>query len=190
MKRQVLIINVCKERLHYFEFVKPVERIVRLCKKGFFVRGYMDVSKEDIDKAGRIIICGTSLMDSEYLNSIKRFKWLGWVQKPVLGICAGMQIICKNFGCKLVKKCEIGLKRIYFKQHFFGMSRWQEVYLLYNLSVKNDNALEKNFDIFSKSKKGDIVYAIKHKTKELYGVLFHPEVRHEEMIINFINLRI
>jgi len=32
------------------------------------------------------------------------------------------------------------------------------------------------------------IQAIKHKTKPLYGTLFHPEVRNKNIIINFCKL--
>jgi anthranilate/para-aminobenzoate synthase component II len=34
----------------------------------------------------------------------------------------------------------------------------------------------------------EIVQAVKHQTKEIYGVLFHPEVRQKEMIANFVKI--
>ena len=42
-------------------------------------------------------------------------------------------------------------------------------------------------------KSGDmeqIPEAVKHKKKELYGVLFHPEVRQKEMIKKFVDSKI
>ena len=43
-----------------------------------------------------------------------------------------------------------------------------------------------DFEIFAGNK---IVQSVKHKEKEIYGVLFHPEVRQKDMILNFCNLK-
>ena len=59
--RLKLIINICKEPLHYYEFVKPIEDIVK--EKAIHYKDVKDISKEDY-----IIICGTSLRDNDYLK--------------------------------------------------------------------------------------------------------------------------
>ena len=43
-----------------------------------------------------------------------------------------------------------------------------------------------DFEIFAGNK---ISQGIKHKKKRIYGVLFHPEVRQKDMILNFCNLK-
>lgn len=175
-----MIINVCKEKLHYFEFVKPVEEIVKGVNTNYSIAHYLELSKRKIDKASKIIICGTSLMDSEYFDHIAKFEWIKYIKVPVLGICAGMQIICRLFGYKLVKKTEIGLLKVYFKKTFLGVKGWQEVYSLHTFAVKN----LPDFDVISKT---SIPQAAKHKKNEIYLTLFHPEVRQKQIIYNFIN---
>ena len=61
-----MIINVCKEKLHYYEFVKPIEDIV-----GEKAKHYRDITKKEIEKSKYIIICGTSLKDNAYLKNIE-----------------------------------------------------------------------------------------------------------------------
>ena len=41
----------------------------------------------------------------------------------------------------------------------------------------------KDFEIYSG---GKFIQAVKHVGKEIYGVLFHPEVRNKEMILEFV----
>ena len=57
-----------------------------------------------------------------------------------------------------------------------------EAYELHNYSVKPS----KDFEILAKSKK--CVQAIKHKSKPIYGILFHPEVRNKWIIKRFLKL--
>jgi len=180
----ILLINVCKEKLHYFEFVKPIEDIVKSGKE-CLTKNYNEINQEDIDNADKIIICGTSLKDNEYLKDTEKFSWIRETKKPILGICAGMQIICAIFECELEKNFEIGMRHISFQKSFLGLGGKKEVYGLHNLGVRYDSKLRENFNIFAKPKS---VQAIKHIKKEIYGVLFHPEVRNKGLISNFINI--
>jgi GMP synthase-like glutamine amidotransferase len=189
----ILIINICREELHELEFVKPVLDIVKSGGKKCIVEHYLKLKPKIIEKADKIIICGTSLKDFDYLEGKTKFNFLKKTDKPVLGICAGMQLIALMFGCEVVKGKEIGLTRVKFDKEFLGVGVGDEkeidVYDLHNMIVKDDENLRKNFDIFASSLKtenGQIVQAIKHKERKIYGILFHPEVRQKEMITKFI----
>lgn len=188
MRERALIVNVCREKLHYFEFVKPIEDIARGmtedCEIYFETRSYKRLKQEDVNKFGRIIICGTSLKDCEYLNHLKKFSWIKKFKGRILGICAGMQIICLLYGCKIEEKAGIGQKLISLNNRFLGMDGWKEVYELHNYSVKDDRNLRKAFEVFSKGS----IDAIKHKKRDIYAVMFHPEVRQKDLIRNFLRL--
>ncbi len=175
----ILIINVCKEKLHYFEFVKPIEGIVRESRKDYFVRHYLELSNSDIEKADKIIICGTSLKDAGYLKELNKFSFLRGINKPVLGICAGMQIIALVFGGKLKKQTEIGMTRVKFEKDFLGLESEKEVYSLHNYSILPAN----DFEVFAR---GMCIQAVKHRQREIYGVLFHPEVRQRGLVKAFV----
>ncbi len=177
----ILIINVCKESLHYFEFVKPVEDTLSSKNKSFLTKNYKELSMEDIEKADKIIICGTALADNEFLDNIEKFSWVCNFDKPILGICSGMQIIGLVYGGVLKRYLEIGYFYENFSREFLGMTGRQEVYHLHNNYIEFSG----DFEVFSD---GEIPQAIKHRKKEVYGVLFHPEVRHKEMIKRFIEL--
>ena len=173
----ILIVNVCKEKLHYYEFVKPVEDVLVSNRLKFKTKTYKHIKQEDL-KAEKVIICGTSLKDNDYLNDIDRFGWIRDFKKPLLGICAGMQIIGLIFGGKLKKKTEIGF---FFEQlnDFLGVKGKHEVYHLHNNYVEFSD----HFEIFSNSKVPQAV-----RKGNLYGVLFHPEVRQKELIKSFCDL--
>ena len=97
-----------------------------------------------------------------------------------MGICGGMQIIGLVFGGRLKKKTEIGFYYEDFKKEFLGLFREQEVYHLHNYYI--DFYKLKEFEIYSENK---VIQAVKHWDKEIYGVLFHPEVRQKSLIRNF-----
>lgn len=176
----ILLISVCNEKLHELEFVKPVEDILKNSGIKYFVKHYKDISDKDINKAIKIIISGTSLKDSQFIKDIKKFSWLKNFNKPVLGICSGMQIIGLIFGSELKNKREIGFYKENFIKEFIGLKDEREVYHLHS----NYITLPKKFEKFTDSK---IPQAIKHISKPIYGVLFHPEVRNKVLIEIFIS---
>ena len=88
----ILLINICKEKLHYLEFVKPIEDILDKNNIKFNTKYYKKIVDNDL-KADKIIICGTSLIDNDFLEDLDYFRWLKIYQKPILGICGGMQIL-------------------------------------------------------------------------------------------------
>jgi GMP synthase-like glutamine amidotransferase len=55
-----------------------------------------------------------------------------------------------------------------------------KVYSLHNYAIKPSD----EFEVLAESSK--CVQAIKHKQKDIYGVLFHPEVRNKEVVQRFI----
>jgi anthranilate/para-aminobenzoate synthase component II len=172
----ILVVNVCSEKLHYYEFVKPVVDILE--EGDFFVKHYNEVCDEDLDKCDKVIICGTSLKDEGYLSG--DFGWLKDFEKPVLGICAGFQILGLVNGCNFGKSLEVGFFRESFARNFLGLEGEMEVYHLHNNYISEWG---KDWDIFGE---GEIVQAVKHKEREVYGVLFHPEVRQKNVIREFV----
>ena len=178
----ILIINICNEKLHYYEFVRPVCDILKNNKLNYFVKNYKNVNENDLKIAEKVIICGASIYDNKFIEdkNLKYFKWILDLDKPILGVCGGMQIIGKLFGGKLKKKTEIGYYKENFNKNFFGLIGESEVYHLHNYYA--DFLKLKEFEIFNY---GKISQAIKHKKKEIYGVLFHPEVGNKEIIETF-----
>jgi len=175
----ILLISTCKNKLHELEFVKPIEKILINLKTEFKVKHYLKLLDKDLISSEKIIICGTSLKDNEFTNNQDSFSWIKQTNKPVLGICAGAQIISKIFGADILKKKEIGFFTEDFKKDFLGLKGKVEVYHLHN----NCTTLPKDFTKYTNSK---IPQAIKHKTKPIYATLFHPEVRNKVVIENFI----
>ena len=171
----ILILNICKEKLHYFEFVKPVEDILNGVGGEFTTVNICDLNLDlNFDK---IIICGTSLKDNSYLDI--DLSLIKSTTVPVLGICGGFQKICLEFGATLQKETEIGFYKENFTKEFLGLTEEQEVYHLHNNYV----TLPDEFESFTDSK---ITQAVKHKAKEIYGTLFHPEVRNKNLILEFV----
>jgi len=173
----ILIISTCSDKLSELEFVKPVEDILRRSRTKFLTRNYLNVTQKDLKKARKIIICGTALKDFGYLESVDRFDWLKEFGRPVLGICAGMQILGKIFNNDLIKKIKIGQYNVIAKKNKLTPREFKSYFL-------NSKAVDtKGFEPLART--GRLCCMFKHRRKELYGCLFHPEVLNPEIIMNF-----
>ncbi|MCH2420830.1 MAG: hypothetical protein MK215_02655 [Candidatus Poseidoniia archaeon] len=176
-----LLISTCSEKLSEREFVFPIVEIVK--PEDYKILHYTECTEKDISKASRIMICGTSLQDNAYLGDLNIFKnlLLGF-EGPILGICSGMQIISSLFEYKIVENVEIGMIEVRTLESNELCEGKFQAYSIHNFSVDN---LE-FFTILARSDTS--VQAIKHKSREIFGVSFHPEVRNEEIVENFLRV--
>jgi GMP synthase (glutamine-hydrolysing) len=180
MEQGILLIDMCRENLHSLEFVKPIEKILKSQGKKYFIKKYCDAEKKDFESCSKIIISGTSLKDNDYLKFKCKFSILTNLDKKVLGICAGAQMIGLVFGEKIVKLKEIGLHKVKFEKNFLGLTGETEIYSLHGYSFK----VLKNFEVYARSE--NCIQAFRHKQKQLYGTIFHPEVKNKKLIIEFL----
>jgi GMP synthase-like glutamine amidotransferase len=175
----VVDMNWKPESLGYCEFVAPILAVTEKLDN-CTVKHYLKVSKRDLDQCDKVVLSGTALRDNEFLSNPERFQWLNETEKPVLGICAGMEIIGVVFGAHLNQSLEIGMTSVTsIKENplFTGDFR---AYSLHTFYVEASGL----FEVLARSTK--CIQALKHKTKPICGVLFHPEVRNQEIIKKFV----
>ena len=177
----ILIISTCSEKLSEREFVTPISKIVGAANQK--ILHYTECTEQNIFDFEKILICGTSLQDNSYQKDIDKFKIiLTNFEKPILGICSGMQIVCTIFGDKIIKNLEIGMVDIEtLEKNSLCKGKFQ-AYSIHNNSVGN----LVYFTILAQSETS--IQVIKHKTKDIFGVSFHPEVRNESIIENFLSI--
>ncbi len=178
----VVDMNSKVNSLGFFEFVSPIVAVANElddCR----VKHYTEVSNQNLSQCSRIILSGTALKDNVASNQPEKFSWLKEVDKPVLGICAGIQAIGVVFGSQLTSCLEIGMTQITTRKENPLFSESFRAYSLHKYSV--DPSAE--FEVLAES--AQCIQAIKHKKKPLFGVLFHPEVRNTEIIKRFIQLK-
>ena len=179
---RTLLISTCQEALSEREFVRPISKI--LDKDEHDILHFEECNKKLLLNYDKIIICGTSLQDSFYLECLPFFDdLLKEYTGSIIGICSGMQILTSIFGVSgLIDNLEIGtveINTIEPNKLFEGVF---QAYNLHNYSVRDCD----KFTILASSKTS--IQAVKHVTKEIYGISFHPEVRNEEIISNFLKI--
>ena len=102
---------------------------------------------------------------------------------PILGICAGMQVLSIIYSvplreCKLIGQNYIDVLK---DNGVLGIKKGKlKVYDLHKYSIKESNGIE------IIAKKEDCI-EIARFSKYHYGVAFHPEVMNEGIILNFLN---
>ena len=113
---------------------------------------------------------------------------------PILGVCFGHQIISKELGGKVKasKHREFGLVKIKKKseskltKNFFMKNGYNNVWMSHSDQVTK---LPKNFSVVASTVNSKFC-VIQNKSKNLYGIQFHPEVTHTrngiQIIKNFL----
>ena len=116
----------------------------------------------------------------------KEFELIERTSTPILGICLGNEIITKSFGGTLqdfgkVNRGEVSIEIIdnnlkeIIKENPFA------VYEAHEVGIKN---MPNDFVICGKSKHGPEI--IKHSTKPIIGIQFHPEVEANKLLWQWI----
>lgn len=173
-----LVVDLCQRPLSRSEYVDPIAAIVG---DGARVVGYDEVDVQDVDASPAVILCGTALADDGYLDHLDRFGWLLSTGTPVLGICAGMQVIALLHGAQLVERGEIGMTTIEPVEQNPLVTDPMEVYSLHKYDLEDLEA----FRVLARSR--DCIQAISHHQRPLHGILFHPEVRRGGVVSRFLS---
>jgi para-aminobenzoate synthetase component 2 len=94
---------------------------------------------------------------------------------PILGICLGHQLIGEIFGAKIIKAEEPVHGKTSHKGTgvFRGIPESPEV-MRYHSLIIDPGTLPSEFEIHAQTEKGEIM-GIRHRTKPLEGLQFHPE---------------
>jgi GMP synthase (glutamine-hydrolysing) len=110
---------------------------------------------------------------------------------PILGICYGMQLIAEYLGGKVIpsKNREFGLANVNVECDSFlfkGLSTKETFWMSHGDKLSK---MPKGFKITAKSDNSPYA-AIENTTNNIYGVQFHPEVKHsvngQKILQNFI----
>ena len=170
----MLLVSTCYHALSNKEFLEPLKSLISANNIAFETKSYKDVI--DHEKYDRIIICGTALRDFDYMKNADNFSWIKNYKGKILGICSGAQIIASVFGkdledCELIGKMQVSIN----KKNKLAEGCFSSYFL-----VSKKPSLDG--ELIALDEDG---YVFKHKEREAYGVLFHPEVLNEKIIKDF-----
>ena len=152
---------------------------------------FIDIYNENIDG---LVLSGGAPRVGMQKELGKCREYLEKANFPILGICAGHQFIARFFGgeveCSRIP--EFGkIEMTLLKEDprlFEGVQNKSIVWESHNDEVV---VLPNDFEILGKSENCEI-QAMKHNNKPIYGLQFHPEVKHteygERIFKNFIHL--
>jgi len=175
----IVDMNRKKDSLGFYEFVLPITVAVKPLSD-WTSKHFLEVHGEDISRCDAIILSGTPLKDMATLSQPEKFQWLKETEKPVLGICAGMETIGVVYGMGLTSCLEIGMTQVKVTKENPFFSGDFRAYSLHSVCVKPTA----DFEVWGES--ALCVQVIKHKRKNIYGTLFHPEVRNQEILKRFL----
>ncbi len=178
----IVDINWKKNSLAVNEFVLPIFSIVQPLEK-CAVKHFLDIKPVELNRFDKIILSGTALKDHAALQQPDKLNWIKTCTKPVLGICAGMETIGLIFGEYLTPCLQIGMTGISTVKENPLFEGNFKAYTLHNYAFQR---LQK-FEVLAQSAK--CIQAIKHKQKNIFGVLFHPEVRNQSIVEHFVHLK-
>jgi GMP synthase (glutamine-hydrolysing) len=139
-----------------------------------------------------VIIGGAPILLTEANKKeyVKNFRFIKESDKPVLGICFGHQIIGLLYGSKIFKGNEVRRSQkiqIVKKEPLFSGIKCSSFFLEDHIE---HITLPKKFFLIADSETCENE-AMKHKSKNIYGVQFHPEVSGKPgkvLINNFLKL--
>ncbi|MFH1426288.1 MAG: gamma-glutamyl-gamma-aminobutyrate hydrolase family protein [Candidatus Kerfeldbacteria bacterium] len=173
-------------------YLDNIKSMVRMLGYSCNVIPLDDITKHDFSTCSGIIISGGTiqLTQIDAPQFIHRFDFLKDVNVPVLGICLGHQIIGMLHGSTASKGKMVNKKEAI---HVVNNN------VLFS-NIKNNTAfrakhaeavtLPDDFVLLAKSESCDNE-AMKHASKDMYGVLFRPEVSSVPgvlLMINFLSL--
>ncbi len=181
----VLIVNACRNEdlLSRREFVWPLQRALHYPSK---VVSISTLKKSDVNAAAAVIISGCQLKDNAFVKLIPKLKWLKQTSTPILGICAGHQVVGLIYGAKIsrAKQPVIGWTKLKKKNSHSLLNHLGKSFSAYELHG-NLISIPKEFNVVVSSTHNPNEMMV-HKKKKVVGVEFHPEVRNEWLIQRFV----
>lgn len=181
----ILLIDLCcrEDSLGFEEFVLPPARFIEGCDRDTEIVHFRSVpGSAALARAEGVILCGAPLADNAFHDQIRSFQWLAQAGVPLLGICAGMEVICSVFGGRLGPCTEIGMTgiRITRPDPLFPAVDPFMAYELHSWACTEPGPLQ----VLAVSER--CIQVVRHPERPVYGVMFHPEVRNEWVLERFL----
>ena len=182
----ILLVDLCSRpgSLSRDEFVGPVARIAEQAGEAWREVHFSEAGNADLTGISGIILCGTALQDNFFSERVTLFAPLVGAGLPVLGICAGMQVLCLAFGGRIRPACEIGMIKVRAEvpDPLLGSPGEFEAFGLHSFACEPPPG----WIVTAISE--TCAQVIRHPDQPIFGVMFHPEVRIDHMVERFCAL--
>jgi len=192
-------LNINLDKILIIDFGSQYTQLIarRIRELGVFseIISHKKIKNKNINNTVKGIILSGGPLNVYQLNKYSFDKEILKNRIPVLGICFGHQILSKLNGGKVKqsKFREFGLVNIFKKKDSILTKNFfkKNINNVWMSHADQVSKLPKNFSVIASSQNSKFAI-IENKSKNYYGVQFHPEVSHTEngkrLINNFIFL--
>mgnify|MGYP001453353741 CR=1 FL=1 len=176
----IVIINNSENNIGWTKKIKNIMNSLCPESNSVIINGKDEMNNilKKVEHIHGIILSGsaTRIREKHCLNKIlHNVMPMVELDVPILGICFGHQLISLTYQSKICsfKEMVSGHKQIHFKSDplFKGIDNPS---YMYNAHYDYVEKVPVFFKCLAKDE-NDIIYAIKHKDKKIYGLQFHPE---------------
>jgi GMP synthase (glutamine-hydrolysing) len=177
---QILVVN------NYGQFNHLIHRAIRDKVESSLISNQKSASEIDADG---LILGGGPTMD----RAGRCIDYIRELNMPILGICLGMQLMAQAYGGKVVPGslggyAEVDVEVVEEDEILRGISGRIKTWASHADQV---SVVPVEFQILARSKVCE-VEAMRHRTRPLFGIQWHPEVVHTErgddLLDNFIRV--
>ena len=183
---KILIINNAEKGI--LDFVNPIASILKNSQINSEIIDYADISNTNLDEYDGIILSASPRGNDIVDHHLPYYDWIKTCNKPILGICAGHQIIGKLFGSKLSRDVEreVGEFGIVIDKDDPIFEGYEDK-ILVKQNHNDSITLPEDFILLACSDRCR-VQVMRHKSKAIYTTEFHAELLNKKLILNFIKI--
>lgn len=202
--KKILIINNEKDHNDFGWIPEIMEAIAKIEKTEFAIIHHSEISKEKLDEINPDLIysTGRATYDWEIEEILEDYSSELEMMKntniPVLGVCAGLQLMAIAYGSGFGKMVETAENEEAIREKGFQeieiikddplLENLSNPFRCYEFHRDEIKDVPEGFELLASTEMCER-QVIKHKEKNLYGVQFHPEKYNDENLDGQVILR-